>query len=266
MGRAKLPDYLLLMYGARFQQIVSTGKALLSATAIVNANHLLTEKDYIIALDFIRKVAPTPEDWPETGRNWYDQGGSYEHLLLTSEVANQLAKKLSQRLVGDADVGNIQPEKMRIVGLFHDMGRLVTHQFYITDIVTDALMQQIGVIPSITNSLHKIDWYWGDDKLDFEQINSAQRISVISDTLAKRHSSQSNRLRRPHEVIDEVKKSKAKYLTKEPKNEFETKLVNIMESYTNRERLVISNVLEWIKKYSIDIEELLVTVEQEILR
>jgi len=248
---------------ARMNDVIQIGKHVFAGSEIVNQGEKITYSDVDLARQFLVQSAPDPKNWYETGSNWYHPGGPAEHIAICSAVAGEITKQL----IANSGISSLSVEKMMIVGLLHDLGRLVSHDFFATDMLSDILARHIGINPSITDSMHKIDWYWKTEEgLNFDDITPEQRISAISDVISKRHSDDRNRLRRPHEILDEVKLGKQKYLKRQPKSSSDFRMREIIDIYSERENYVLGNILSWLEANGIQLESIIENLEQSFLQ
>lgn len=248
-------------FSSRMSDVIQTGRLLFRNTAITDPRQLPTPQDMAVARQFLTLAAPNPIGWPETGTNWLHPKGPLEHITLTAAIAAQIAEKLLA-----CGLRCPTPETMTIVGLFHDLGRLICHDFYITDMLSGTIATEIGISAQITRNFHKIEWYWNiHESLYPEQIPFGQRISVIADVMAKRSSTDPSRLRRPSELLAEVQQGKEKYLHREPKNSTDYRMREILPEYARRETTVLTFVLKWLKHNGVDLSEIMHRVERELL-
>lgn len=247
-------------FRSRMNEVINVGKESFSYSAVLDNSLQLDESDVALARLFLCQAAPTLEKWPETGSNWNHPKGPAEHIVLCGVVAREISKSIIEL---DPSI-SVSPAKMEVVGLLHDLGRLVSHEFFITDMLSDVLARHIGISSSISSSFHKIDWYWNvEKKLCFEEITPEQRVSVISDVLSKRHSQNPQRMRRASEVVSEVQVGKQKYLSKSPQSQADFIMHRIIEDYSYRESFVLSNVLRWLSNIGVNLDEVIEEIEEK---
>lgn len=247
------------VFGKEPQLIIERGRSLFKNTSLVEENIDFSKEDTKRVVAFWMEISPSKKECETTGNNWWKAGGSLQHFIITSQVDRYLTEKICEN--HPELITQISPTQMEIVGLLHDLGRSKTHQFYLTDSLTELLMEEIGISPKIRRCLHKIDWYWEIDKpLELETISLAQFISVLADTLGK-ISSHQRRLRRPNELIESTKKSKEKYLKLLIETDLDRLVRERIKEYSRREELVLTYAVNYIRDLGVNIEEILETLD-----
>lgn len=241
-------------------EISHLAKGAFSDSAILEENQDFYEKDVQKVKSFLVDLLKEPSSAYQSQNK---DNKFLEHLFVCAEIAGQITIELKKQ---DAEkFFFLSPSKMEIVGLLHDFGRLISHSFYTTDKLTSALFKEIGISQNIVASLHTIDWYWNLEKpLDLSSMSVEQMISVISDVLAKRHSQNPSRLRRPHEVLKEVVQGKQKYLQSPEKNEQINKMVKALDTYTDREQKTLIYILSWFEKQNVDLAAIVENTEKNL--
>ena len=239
-------------YISRMTSVIYIAQNVFDNSAITNERMCFNSREVELAREFILKAAPSKNDWPITGSNWFDIRGPFEHIELCAKINGFLAGKL---LDIDTSLPRDFVNLMEVVGWLHDTGRLVDHQFFATDMATDKIFEAAAVNRRIKSSQHSIFWYWDQEKtLDFDTITIAQRISVISDVMAKRLSSDANKLRDTSTVLTELRLGKEKYLKKSPEALVDHVMRSKIIEYGNREEYLINKLLNWLKELNIDID------------
>lgn len=244
----------------RKRSVVDTGKKVFAGTGIIDPRLPIDGQSIHAARLFLDVAAPDPVQFPEVGSNWVASRGPLEHMLLTAQIARHIAEEVN---VKSADSGQVSPNTQEVVGLLHDAGRLVHHRFKETDELTDVLMEQIGIVPVIKESQHKIEWYWDVEK-PLPSPTVSQRISVISDVLAKRSTDDGNRLRRPHEVIAEVRLGKEKYLKRPIESIYDLQMHDRIVAYGQRENIILTETIEWLDRLGVDMEPILSNLDDQL--
>ncbi len=242
----------------RIINVIELAKKIFENSAILKVDKKFTKGDVTLAKEFI--ISAQPDKSIPSFVNWNEERGPAEHFEICSLINSSIAEKVYEKY---QELPDDFQYLMEIVGLLHDIGRFVDHQFYTTDLLTDFIFDSAGINHRIKDSQHSIDWYWNVSKnLDFNSISLAQRISVLSDVLSKRSSKDSNRLRRIDEIVEEVKIGKLKYLARESHTLVDKVMRLRIAEYSLRETYVLSSSIDWIRSLNIDIDSILENIEK----
>ncbi len=121
------------------------------------------------------------EAFPPDGENYRTHG----HLQLTGEFAAQIASHLGKN-----------PHEFRILGLIHDIGRLITHpagdvnphRYFNNDLRGELLLRKLGIPEKFLTELQP-DWSYLHPKeyVTIDSFTDAQKIVILADICGKRH-------------------------------------------------------------------------------
>lgn len=253
----------------RIKEITEKGKLILEGSNIVNPGAEITNRDLKVLRNFYTAVAPTPESWPQTGSNWSAEFGPWEHLQLTGIAARVIAEKLQAAVKNVTSneverIKSLNPDEMEALGLLHDLGRLVTHDMYRSDVVSDMLFKRLGIREDLKMKLHSIDFFYGrwkgtENKMTFvddsSQISIEQRIMKMADTLGKR-------VRTSGEVrtVDNFLAGHAAWVEgyggRPPKKwGTERKFRRIIDQYAAADKQIVISISDWLSSYEVDVDK-----------
>jgi hypothetical protein len=150
----------------RFQYVTTIGQEIFTGSAIVDSARRIERSDIDLIFEFYKATSPVnpSSPWRVVARpvesfaadqivdtssfgTWEQPSGMLEHLLLTSQAAEFLVRRL-----GIED--QVDPLYAAAAGALHDP-RLFTHLFYPNEIIGRRLLLNVGVRPEIINAMPK---------------------------------------------------------------------------------------------------------------
>lgn len=220
---------------------------------------LVSEASDITEEDADRVQAFLIDAFPPDGENYRTHG----HLQLTGEFAAKIAERIG-----------LKSHEFRVLGLLHDLGRLLTHPFgvnphryYRNDLLGDVLMRKIGITPAMRDKLQPHASYCNpSDFSSLENFSLAQKIVMIADILGKRKDDGS--IQSFEQTLQYHKDSREAFSKENPNedkgpwpSENTAKQITTPEVVDQWGRLYRA-LAEWLQsKYCIDIEELRNAIE-----
>lgn len=173
---------------------------IISNSAISSPDLPFTQNTVQVAINSVIAISPNVSS--PHGANWLDRAGPMEHFRITAFIAGELAKQWQEN-----------EYLAEVLGWYHDLGRCITHQFYLTDLFTIKILSVIGANPIIFKNLHSIDWFLHSEQpvITASQLTKLQIISLVSDLLSKRSSTSPYQLRRPDSLITDIRSNRLKY-------------------------------------------------------
>lgn len=105
----------------------------------------------------------------------------WEHIILTGLYARNLAREMN--------IPGYDPLQAQVLGLIHDIGRLlVPHRYYRNDIAAGLLLKDIGIRPEVMAKEHPVARVLGRGTRvkSIEDITEPQRVIDIADNLGRR--------------------------------------------------------------------------------
>lgn len=194
----------------RFNFIVSTGKDILSSTALLDPSKKITQEDLDKIDAFHREISPAnpKRPWrlergkspdPSFFRNWEMPGGPLEHMRLAGLSARIIASTIKEHSKGQID---IDPFLVSAAAALHDEGREITHVLYTNELIGTALLKKIGIRQDIIDLLPDETILWTKENIDdlISKLSPETIIVRLSDELGKRKEG-TNRLYRRDDFL-----------------------------------------------------------------
>lgn len=226
----------------RANNAVLIGRQVFSNTNLVLQGEV-TESDVAAVAVFFDQLLTNEEG------KW---DGFLEHCRIASRIGYELAIAVNQR-----SREALNPNAHACALWLHDLGRVASHAFMETDVLTGILWEKIGLRKDLHDLTHDAHLYWDDDPLLPESLTAAKKISIIADTGSKRSSLDSKRLRLAEEILPEVRAGKQKYLSRDNPSLYERQLVEKLPTYTQKEELAICTSLAWLASLGINVNAIL---------
>lgn len=227
--RTKLDDPELR---ERFIDIMQVGKRIFSESALLDPEKQIRSTDLIKVGEFLGECSPQRSGWRlenkfdkekieqrknerkytdwSTFGNWSEPGGPLESFELASEAGAIILGLINDNppdidseewvLNARKKLDKVDPNLLRVAGLLHDSGRLLTHLFLTNEKIGNLLLKKIGIRDDIISILpdEKImlaSPYTSMDKV-IQQTDPSAVILRIADEFGKRYPG-SNRLYNP---------------------------------------------------------------------
>lgn len=163
------------------ERFVDIGTDLFKNSNLIRSEGTIGQADVVIARQFIQTIAPV------TIENYR----THAHLQLTANVARTLGKKLQEK--NPSQYADLNLDELEILGLFHDMGRLITHRFNRNELLERLILIQIGIREDIIKQNPNASFFTKKDPNNTDQIDEAvkslspsARILILADLLGKR--------------------------------------------------------------------------------
>ncbi len=142
-------------------------------TLITSTNHVVDEEDAERVQMFLQEAFPEATDNFRT----------HSHLQTTARFAAEIAKS-----------ANLNEHEFRILGLIHDIGRLLTHpegvnphRYFRNDLLGNVLLKKLKIPTAILAKLQPQRSYIHPEEFaDIEKFTPEQRIVMLADICGKR--------------------------------------------------------------------------------
>lgn len=156
----------------RLMLAITTGCDIFKDSALVN-DTAWKQSDVDSTRDFLVKIAPLSNHRIHAGP------GFAQHLLLASIYHRRLAEKIA--------FPGISPKEAGVIGLLHDVGRIIDPDYFTNDIITEIMLRGIGTHPQFLDKFYPLARILGRtprvEKL--EDLTIPQRIDDVGDNMAK---------------------------------------------------------------------------------
>ena len=188
----------------RMENIANLGRARFASTRLALGNEGLPVSSSEVASvkQFLYQMRPSESQWrmegavtqrgviidPSTFDSWDRPGGTAEHISLSAVAARKFLAIL-QANSNIADLDNLDPNLIEVAALFHDIGRFVTHQFFLSGEVGNWLLNEMNLRQDLRELIPQESIMLGDPQLMEERIFSlspAQVLLRMADEFGKR--------------------------------------------------------------------------------
>lgn len=156
----------------RLQMAAEIGFEAYQHTALVEEKPW-SQSDVETTRDYLIKIAPV------TSSRIYPGPGFSQHLLLASIYHRKLAERIASP--------DISPHEAEVMGLLHDVGRIIDPDYFANDKVTEILLRRLGAKEEFVDKFYPIGRILGR-KPSVEKLSDLtvpQRIDDVGDNMAK---------------------------------------------------------------------------------
>jgi HD-GYP domain-containing protein (c-di-GMP phosphodiesterase class II) len=160
---------------------VALGRPLLADTNLVREGAPIGPHEVVAVRKLIQTIAPVNI---ETSR-------LYAHVHLTAKVAHKIGQQLIQK--HPWLYPNLNLDELKVLGLFHDLGRFFTHAWLRNELIGSHLLKKLGVREDIIRKIPSGKTYAKKDPNNQEQIYQVlqdlsieEKIIVMADICSKR--------------------------------------------------------------------------------
>lgn len=228
----------------RRDRIAEIAKKTLSNTALVREQPF-SSTDVQQVRAFLIEVAPHT-----SGRLFPNY---WEHILLASLYARKLAEKIP----------GVNPYEAEVVGLFHDLGRLVApHRYFRNDLIGGSIEKKAKLRTEVFQTTAPLDRILGmrDPIHGLEDLTLGQKINHVADNFGRRNNE--GKLISPDEIL-QVSSGKRYTNPVWPSERLALKCLNQTGKEDWANRLVYNEALFLKMQYEIDFDEIRSEVEKD---
>lgn len=175
----------------KIDEMVRRGKPLLEGSGLVDEEREIGPREVELGKELLETIAPIDKN----------NFRLHDHLRLTCTFARKIAERLG-----------LNPNEFEVRGLFHDIGRFVTHRYFRNDLLGDLLLRELGVKKSFLAKMPSLRGYVGPMPIIYksiEDLSVEQRIIDIADLCAKRKDD--GDIRTFDEVMEYHRSSRSRY-------------------------------------------------------
>lgn len=233
----------------RGPQILGIARPLLTSTALVREQAWTPKDPHALKIFFVEAA---PFTHPKLSPTFWDT------TLLCSLYEKAIAQKLE-----------LDPAEAEVVGLIHDIGRLITpHRYYRNDLIAKNFAKHAGIRPEVMDQIAPLDRIIGLSRGvdDFEDLSLKQIVNHVADNLGRSNSEgelvtlteimKFNSAKRYRQTLW-PSETRAVNALNEPKGKWSTK-----ETWCNA--LVITEALWLHSVHGIDLDEVRLQVQEEL--
>ena len=124
----------------KIDQLVAHGKPLLEGSGLVDEGKEIGPREVELTKSLLEELAPIDKD----------NFRLHKHLEDAGEFAARIGEKFG-----------LNPHELRIRGLFHDVGRLITHRYFRNDLLGDLFLRKLGIKKSFLEKIPSLRGYIG---------------------------------------------------------------------------------------------------------